>query len=188
MKPFSERRAVSPSRKLYLYWRKIVPPKLRTVCWNVLERLSAARLKYTSITRHEFIKDIRSRRSPEAGVMPLQRLGSRKNIGCITSYFYRKEEIRGRSESMKTTKISMRRTKREFFQPTRDFYLEFNRFYMNHVKNLNCLGLFYQPASMEMELIRYYRLKNKFIYFVSQEPGRTDEGCYLPYFRDKRCC
>ena len=57
---------------------------------------------------------------------------------------------------------------------------------MQHVKNLDCLGLVYQQASIELALVRHYQLKNKFIYYPWQEPGRTDEECYLPYFRDRK--
>jgi hypothetical protein len=185
MKPFSESRAVSPSRKLYLYWRKIVPPKLRTVCWNVLERPSAARLKYTSITRHEFIKDIEEAIAGGRGYAAAK-IGISQKYWMYYELFLSKGRDPGEIREYEKQLKFHASNQEGIFPATRDFYLEFNRFYMNHVKNLNCLGLFYQPASMEMELIRYYRLKNKFIYFVSQEPGRTDEGCYLPYFRDKK--
>jgi len=64
------------------------------------------------------------------------------------------------------------------------FYLEYNEFYMEHVRNIDCLGLFYQDP--DLELINFYDLKNKFIYFPLQEPDRSlpanDKNCYLQYF------
>ena len=72
------------------------------------------------------------------------------------------------------------------FPASMDFYLEFNRFYIEHVKNLDCLGLCYQPASMEMQLIKYYGLKNKFIHYLFQEPDLSVGLCYLPYFKDQK--
>jgi hypothetical protein len=68
------------------------------------------------------------------------------------------------------------------------FYLEYNEFYMEHVRNIDYLGLFFQEP--ELELIKFYDLKNKFIYFPLQEPDRSspenEENCYLKYFKNKK--
>ncbi len=70
------------------------------------------------------------------------------------------------------------------------FYREYNRFYMPHVKNLDCLGLVYEPAFMEWEILSYYDLGQAHTHYVNQEPDRScpsnDENCYLKYFRNKK--
>ena len=185
IKPFAESRVVSLRRKIYLYRRKIVQPKLTTVYWNAVEKLSAVRLKHTSIPRQEFVKDIEKTIAAGKGYATAKIWMSQK-FWMYYEIFLSKgrdqAEIREYEKQLKFHASNQE----GIFPATLDFYLEFNRFYMSHLKNLNCLGLFYQPASMEIELIRYYRLKNKFIYFPLQEPGRTDEQCYLPHFKDKK--
>jgi hypothetical protein len=67
------------------------------------------------------------------------------------------------------------------------FYLEFNHFYMQHVRNIDCLGICYRP--WELQIIRYYQL-NKLIHYPEQEPDSSipdnKENCYLPYFKDRK--
>jgi hypothetical protein len=88
------------------------------------------------------------------------------------------------------------------FPATSKFYLEFNKFYIQHVKNIDCLGICYRP--WELEIIRHYHLKNKFILYHCQEPFITfghitanfkaedriglynEDNCYLKYFEEKR--
>lgn len=69
------------------------------------------------------------------------------------------------------------------------FYLSYNDFYINHVRNIDCLGIcYYLPY--EYEILKYYKLKNRLIYFIDQEPDRSspnnENKCYLRYFRDKK--
>ena len=185
IKSFSESPAESLRRKVYLYRRKMVPTILKNVYWNALEKLAAARLKSASITKHEFIDDIGNAIAAHRGYAAAKIGISQKHwmyYEVLLSKEWDPAEITQYEKELK-----FHASKQEgIFPASFDFYLEFNRFYMNHVKNLNCLGLFYEPPSMELELIRHYQLKNKFIYFISQEPGRTDEECYLPYFKDKK--
>jgi len=74
------------------------------------------------------------------------------------------------------------------FPANSKFYLEFSRFYVSHLRNVNCLGIFYLPN--ELEIIRYYNLKNKFIHYLNQEPDRSspnnERKCYLQYFKGKK--
>lgn len=74
------------------------------------------------------------------------------------------------------------------FPAAAKFYIEYNEFYMEHVRNIDCLGLFFQEP--ELELIKFYDLKNKFIYFPLQEPDQSspvnEENCYLKFFKNKK--
>jgi GT-D fold-like domain len=185
IKPFSESRAVSLRRKIYLYRRKIVPTILKEVYWNALEKLAAARLKSASIAKEEFIKDIGDAIAAQRGYAAAK-IGRSQKYWMYYEVFLSKEsdpaEIRQYEKELKFHSLKQE----GLFPESCDFYLEFNRFYMRHVKNLDCLGMTYWPASMEMELVKYYKLNGKLIPFVLQEPGRTDKQCYLPYFKDKK--
>lgn len=83
-------------------------------------------------------------------------------------------------------------TQEGVFPANPDFYLHYNDFYMEHVRNLDCIGLYLNDWDMAMEkpIIDFYQLQNKFIYYAEQQPDRSIDGgerhCYLPYFRDKR--
>src|SRR4030067_3251444 len=59
---------------------------------------------------------------------------------------------------------------------------------MEHIRRLDCLGICLYPG--ELELIHYYQLKNKLIYYPNQEPDRSipnrGKECYLPFFNNKK--
>jgi hypothetical protein len=69
-----------------------------------------------------------------------------------------------------------------------NFYLEFNRFYIPHVRNTDCLGICYRP--WELKIIKYYKLKNKLIYYPYQQTDvmspSTEKNCYLPHFKERK--
>lgn len=78
------------------------------------------------------------------------------------------------------------------FPANNDFYRFYINFYAQHLRNIDCLGLCVELSAYPIEfiLIDYYKMKNKFIPFIEQEPDRSipsnDENCYLPFFRDKK--
>ena len=153
------------------------------------DRLIIARLKYASITKEEFIKDIKTAIAAHTGYAAGKIGRSQKQwmyYEILLSRERNPEKIREFEEKLKFHALNQE----GIFPVNFDFYLRFGRFYMDHVRNLDCLGLFYDPPLMEMELIKYYHLKNKFIYFPLQEPDRSiprnDNNCYLPLFRDKK--
>lgn len=68
------------------------------------------------------------------------------------------------------------------------FYRDFNRFYVPHLRNIDCLGVFYYP--WELRIVKRHALPGKLVYYGDQQtnlygPG-TPETCYLPYLRDRR--
>lgn len=83
-------------------------------------------------------------------------------------------------------------TQEGVFPADPEFYLRYNDFYMEHVRNLDCIGLYLNnwDVALEKPIIDYYQLRNKFNYYAEQQPDRSIEGeqgpCYLPYFRDKK--
>jgi hypothetical protein len=142
-----------------------------------------------AISKKEFINDIKSAIAERRGFAAAKTGVSQKSwmyYEIFLSEHRRPEEIREYESSLKFHCLKQE----GLFPESLEFYRSYNRFYMDHVKNLDCLGLFYRPALTELRIIKYYDLRNKFIYFPLQEPDRsspTDEShCYLPLFKDKK--
>ena len=78
------------------------------------------------------------------------------------------------------------------FASNLDFYLDFNRFYVEQVRKLDCLGIFFEQPPIQLEILKYYKLKTKIIHHVNQEPDRSspsnERDCYLQYSRNKNNC
>jgi hypothetical protein len=76
------------------------------------------------------------------------------------------------------------------FPPNPEFYLNYNRQYVAAVREMDSLGVFLNPVEMERELVAFYGLENRLIFYAEQEPDRStpsDEGnCYVPFFAGKR--
>jgi hypothetical protein len=72
------------------------------------------------------------------------------------------------------------------------FYLRFNDFYLEHLRNLDCLGLYLQDWDLPLEksIVEFYGLTNKLIHYVDLQPDRqspSDESaCYLPDLRGRK--
>jgi hypothetical protein len=68
------------------------------------------------------------------------------------------------------------------------FYRDWNRFYVPHLRNIDCLGVFYYP--WELRIVRHHEIKSKLVYFADQQTDpyseSTETTCYLPYFRGKK--
>jgi len=158
---------------------------LKQQFWGARNCLNTVRLKSASITKDELIKDIRNAITACRGYATAK-IGISQKYWMYYEIFLSQRrdpaEIRNYEKELKIHAL-----KQEGLYPENcDFYLAFNRFYMNHVRNLDCLGVCYRPSTMEMQILRYYKLHSKLIYFEFQEPDRTDQQCYLPYFRDKK--
>ena len=82
-------------------------------------------------------------------------------------------------------------TQEGVFPADPQFYLRYNDFYIEHVRNLDSIGLYLNDwdVAMEKPIIDFYQLRNKLIYYAEQQPDRAVDGtgcCYLPYFRGKK--
>lgn len=75
------------------------------------------------------------------------------------------------------------------FPEDNDFYLRYNQFYLEHVRNLDWLGLILDPV-MDPAIVRFYQLQNTLLYFKDLIPDRSipdvAENCYLPSFAGKK--
>ncbi len=76
------------------------------------------------------------------------------------------------------------------FPAEREFYLRFDDVCVDHLKRLDCLGLFFDEPALEQQIIRYYQPAAELIYYRDQEPDRSsptnEANCYLPLFAGKR--
>ncbi|NJN81553.1 MAG: hypothetical protein HC802_04225 [Caldilineaceae bacterium] len=76
------------------------------------------------------------------------------------------------------------------FPVERAFYARFTEAYVEHLLNLNCLGLFFDLPDHEMRIIHHFKPPAALVYFGDQEPDRSspadDSRCYLPLFANKR--
>lgn len=76
------------------------------------------------------------------------------------------------------------------FPTTPTFYQRFVEVYSVHLRELDCLGLFFDVPALECEIIRNYRPKASLLHYVNQEPDRSTPGdeanCYLPFFAGKK--
>lgn len=159
--------------------------KARLQAYRQRERLLRAFLKYRSIGKTELIHDIKVAIESGSGYATGKIGLSQKHWMYYEILLSRQRDhtaIRKFEDDLKFHALNQE----GIFPDDLNFYLEFNRFYIGHVKNLDCLGLVYQPASMEMQLINYFSLKNKFIDYLLQEPDRSNGPCYLPYFKDQK--
>jgi len=145
------------------------------------------RARYRAIGKREFITDLRTAIENRVGYA----VGK---IGWSPQYWMYYEILLGKESSsgkVKEFEKSLRfhgLKQSGVFPDDPYFYLHFNKFYVEHVRNLDCLGICYYP--WERELIHHYRLRSKLIYYPDLEPDRSlpvDENrCYLQYFRGKR--
>jgi hypothetical protein len=76
------------------------------------------------------------------------------------------------------------------FPPDPLFYLKFNEFYAEHLRNLDCLGIFPELLERSRTVIDHYQLEMPLVSYLDQEPDRSspsqEENCYLPYFQGKK--
>ena len=153
------------------------------------EQLAIARLRYATIAKEEFVKDIETALAAHTGY-------AAGKVGLCEKYLMYYEILLSIEENPDEIRQFEEQLNFSFpnqtglFPAEPDFYLSFNRFYIEHVKNLDCLGLFYYPALTELKIIKYYNLKNKFIYYPFLEPDRSspnnDNLCYLSNFKDRK--
>jgi hypothetical protein len=181
----------SSLKELTLYNRLVLPfaRRVRRRILYTRDQLYVARLRHSSISKKQFIDDIKDSIINNTGY-------ATGKIGLSPKYWMYYEIFLSKETDAETTRqfeetLNFHGLKQSgVFPADPRFYLDFNKFYMQHIRNLDCLGLFYEPPLMELELIKHYQLKNKFIYYVDQEPDRSvidnPENCYLQYFKGKK--
>lgn len=70
------------------------------------------------------------------------------------------------------------------------FYPRFDVWWVEHLRNLDCVGLFPDRLAPSLRILDHYRVPGKRIDFHDLEPDRSvpsqDAECYLPLLRDRR--
>lgn len=163
---------------------------LRRVPRNAMHTLHTVqyRIQYSEISRQNYLEGIKAAIDQNTGYAA-GKLGGAEEAWMYYEILLSKEKRAGKIRRFED-KLAFTSVKNAgIFPGEPEFHLDFNKFYMNHVRNLDCLGIcYYYP--MELEILRHYSLKTKLIYYVVQEPDRSvpsnDENCYLPFFKDKK--
>jgi hypothetical protein len=145
------------------------------------------RARYCTISKTEFLNDLKTAIANKRGY-------AAGKIGYSEQHWMYYEILLSKQSNPDTIKqferdLSFHGLQQEGVFPAKpNFYLEFNKFYIQHVRNINCLGICYRP--WELEIIRHYKLNNKLIYYPHQQTdvtsSSTPDTCYLPHFRDKK--
>jgi hypothetical protein len=166
-----------------------VPPAVRQYGRSKLDRLAYLRLQAMCCSRSDFIADLRSavedRRGYAAG-----KIGASQKTWMYYPIFltkrYSKETVANYERELRYHCLQQEGV----FPDSLDFYLEFARFYVDHVRNLDSLGICLRDTSQELEIIRSYRLNKGLIYYPLQEPDRSvpsdDANCYLQFLAGKK--
>jgi len=137
-----------------------------------------------TISKKEFIKDIKKAVEYNTGY-------AAGKIGASEQYLmYYPIFLKKKSKNKKFEKELIRHALKQegVFPANLNFCLDYSKFYIDHIKNLDCLGIFYYHN--EEEMIKFYKLKNKLISSINQEPDRSipndKKNCYLHCFKDKK--
>jgi hypothetical protein len=143
------------------------------------ERVYKARLRNGMISRKEFIEDLRNAIENKRGYAA-GKIGYSEQHWMYYEILLGKEKDPGRVREFEKMLLHHGFNQEGIFPPSPEFYLEFNKTYIQHVRNIDCLGICYRP--WEREIIGHYRLSNKLIYYPCHEPFVTF-GHRLEYFR-----
>jgi glycosyltransferase GT-like protein len=165
--------------------KRVLPVSVKRYGREFVEPIARMRLKASTISRQEYLADIRSAIDNGRGYAAAK-IGASQKCWMYYPIFLQRYDAAARRDEFEEELIFHSLRQEGLFPAAPAFYLEFNQLYIEHVRNLDCLGICLQPAFQELEIIHYYGLNNKLIYYPLQEPASTDGNCYLPAFRDKR--
>jgi len=162
----------------------------RRICHSpesIKKRIDIAHLQHACIKKTEFIADIKKAINNKKGYAA-GKLGNAPPHWLYYEILLKKEKDSQKIINFEKDLIFHGFNQAGIFPAIPSFYLEFNKHYIKYLRNIDCLGICYQPR--ELKIINYYQLKNKFIHYLYQEPDRSspsiEENCYLQYFRDKK--
>ena len=152
--------------------------------------LDNARLWYSTISKKEFINDLKTAIETRTGYAAAKTGISQKHW-MYYEILLAKERNADERKSFER-QLHYHCLNLEGIFPARlDFYLEFNRWYVEHVRKLDCLGIYYEWPPLQLDILKYYKFKTtKTIHYINQEPDRSspsnEKNCYLQYFRNKK--
>jgi peptidylprolyl isomerase len=139
------------------------------------------------ISKREFIDDLKTAIENKTGYATGKNGASEQCWMCYEIFLKQEKDSRAIKEYERNMIFHFVKHN-GLFPASIEFIKQYNKFYIHHVKNLDCLGIFYYPR--ELEIINYYQIKTKLLHFINQEPDKSvpnnDDNCYLHYFRDKK--
>lgn len=138
-----------------------------------------ARLRSSMISRKEFIGDVRNAIENKRGYA-VGKIGYSEQHLMYYEILLRNEIDPGRIREFEKDLLFHGFNQEGVFPASPEFYIEFNKTYMQHVKNIDCLGICYLP--WERKIIEHYRLNNKLIFYGCHEPIMTF-GHPFDYFK-----
>ncbi len=150
------------------------------------------RARYPTISKKEFINDLKTSIENNSGYASAK-IGKSQQHWMYYEIFLTKEREEERLKQFQKDLLFHGLKQEGIFPAKPDFYLKYNKFYIEQVRNLDSLGIFYYP--WELEMIRYYQLNCKIIYYPDQFPHKTwidefyplgEETCYLEFFKNKK--
>src|SRR5436190_15725139 len=131
--------------------KRVLPTAVKQHGRDAIEALARARLKSGSIEREEFLADIKAAVESGRGYAAAK-IGASQKTWMYYEIFLSKHRP---ADEVAEYEASLRfhTLKQEgLFPDSLDFYLKYSRFYVEHVRNLDALGIVYSPASQELEL------------------------------------
>jgi len=76
------------------------------------------------------------------------------------------------------------------FPAAMEFYPRFDAFWVEHLRQLDCIGLFPTLMKPNLRILRHYAVAGRRIDYHDQEPDRSspsrEQDCYLPLFAGRR--
>lgn len=174
------------SNKLKAYFKKV--PLLESVYSGIKYPIEALhKSRYNTISQQEFVNDVKIAIEKNIGYAA-GKIGKSPQHWMYYEIVLKKEKKLQKIQEFEKLLLFHGFKQSGVFPANLNYYLEFNEFYIEQIKNLDSLGIFYYPP--ELEIIGHYQLKNKIIYFQYQEPEREspsdEKNCYLQYFKDKK--
>jgi len=145
------------------------------------------RARYFTISKREFINDLKKSIKNNTGYA-IGKIGFAEQNWMYYEILLKKEKDPDKVRKFAEGLYFFGLKQAGIFPADPKFYIEFNKFYIPHVKNMDCLGICYRP--WELEIIKYYELKNKLIHYPYQQLNPIapsfEKDCYLPHFKDKK--
>lgn len=152
-------------------------------------RLYAQHLGRPLISRPEYLRQLRAAVDDRRGYASAK-IGRSEKQWLYYPILRSRERDTRRLRAYETVLAFHVQVQSGLFPATPAFYRRFVEVYSVHLRELDCLGLFFDAPALECEIIKSYRPKASLIHYVHQEPDRSTPGdeanCYLPFFAGKK--
>lgn len=154
-----------------------------------LARWYAQQLGRPLISRREYLRQLRAAVEDRRGYASAK-IGQSEKQWLYHPILRSHERDARRLRAYETALAYHFRVQAGLFPATPAFFRRFTDVYSVHLRELDCLGLFFDAPALECEIIKHYRTKASLIHYSNQEPDRSTPGdeanCYLPFLAGKK--